>query len=81
MHEQKVTKLDCEDYFFPKLTEMGSIIMATENTFPGVHPLPETSHKKITTTVKKCVMREKVRNSVMHVQKVFLYGLYGYVPL
>ena len=56
--------------------------MATENTFPGVHPLPETSHKKkITTTVKKCVMREKVRNSVMHVQKVFLYGLYGYVPL
>ena len=36
--------------------------MATENTFPGVHVLPETSHKKITTTVKKCVM---------HVQKVF----------
>ena len=26
MHEQKVTKLDYEDYFFPKLTEMGSII-------------------------------------------------------
>ena len=64
--------------------------MATENTFPGVHPLQETSHKKITTTVKKCVMHEKVRNSVMHVQKVFspgggggtaIYGLYGYVPL
>ena len=45
--------------------------MATENTFPGVHVLPATSHKKITTTVKKCVMHEKVRNSVMHVQKVF----------
>ena len=45
--------------------------MATENTFPGVHPLPETSHKKITTTVKKCVLHAKARSSVMHVQKVF----------
>ena len=26
MHKQKVTKLDCEDYFFPKLTKMGSKI-------------------------------------------------------
>ena len=76
-----MTKLDCEDYFFPKLTEMGSIIWPQKIRFLVSTPSQKRRIKKITTTVKKCVMHEKVRNSVMHVQKVFLYGLYGYVPL
>ena len=50
--------------------------MATENTFPDVwKSSPKRRIKKSrgsrVVTVKKCVMHEKVRRSVMHVQKFF----------